>query len=303
VIISRKHINGVEVLTGENDHIKFEIVPAAGGKIISIFNKDLKKEFLWRNANLLLETHQPGADYDANFIGGIDELLPNDIPETVDSIAYPDHGELWTTPLNYELLQEKISVFGKLNLCGLYYKKTISLAHNLPLINMEYTIRNESNSDRNFLWKLHAALAIEERDKLITSASKAKVVDPDYSRFKDMNEFKWPVIENEDASIIPPKNNSIDFFYLYDIEKAEMDLLCKGKTNLFRYRYDKNIFPYQWYFASYGGFLNHYTAILEPATSMPISINEAKQLKQCTVLQPGQEINTLVQIYAGENIK
>jgi hypothetical protein len=303
VIISRKHINGVEVLTGENDHIKFEIVPAAGGKIISIFNKDLNKEFLWRNANLLLETHQPGADYDANFIGGIDELLPNDIPETVDSVTYPDHGELWTTPLDYELEEDRISVFGKLKLSGLNYKKTISLEANAPIINFKYTIKNESDSIRNFLWKLHAALRIEEGDRLLSGAKKGKVVDLDYSRFKNLNEFEWPFIENTDASIVPNKNNSLDFFYLFDIEKPEMDLLSNGGKQLFRYSYDKSIFPYQWYFASYGGFLNHYTAILEPATSMPISINEAKQLKQCTVLQPGQEINTLVQIYAGENIK
>ena len=125
MIISRKHINGVEVLIGENDPIKFEIVPAAGGKIISVFNKDIKKEFLWRNTHLLLEKLQPGADYDANFIGGIDELLPNDIPETVDSIAYPDHGELWTTSLDYELHEDRISVFGKLKLSGLrFVKKT-----------------------------------------------------------------------------------------------------------------------------------------------------------------------------------
>jgi len=303
VIICRKHINGVEVLTGENDRIKFEIVPAAGGKIISVFNKDIKKEFLWRNENLLLKTHQPGADYDANFIGGIDELLPNDIPEIVDSIAYPDHGELWTTPLDYELDEDRISVFGKLKLSGLYYKKIILLEASAPVINLEYTIRNESDSIRNFLWKLHAALTIEEGDKLLTSAKNGKVVDLDYSRFKSLNEFKWPFIENTDASIVPNKNNGIDFFYLYDIEKPEINLLSKGGKHIFRYSYNRQVFPYQWYFASYGGFLNHYTAILEPATSMPISINEAMQLKQCTVLQPGEEINTLVQIYAGENIK
>jgi hypothetical protein len=113
----------------------------------------------------------------------------------------------------------------------------------------------------------------------------------------------WPFIENIDASIVPNKNNSVDFFYLYDIEKPEVSLLSNGGKHIFRYSYDKKVFPYQWYFASYGGFLNHYAAILEPATSMPISINEAKQLKQCAVLKPGEEINTLVQIYAGKNIK
>lgn len=301
--ISRKEINNVEVFAGENDHIKFEIVPGAGGKITSVYNKNLDKEFLWRNADLLLESHKSGADYDSNFIGGIDELIPNDIPENIDGIDYPDHGELWTTALDYELLEDKISVFGKLELSGLYYKKIISLEDNSPLINIDYIVRNESGSTRNFLWKLHAALHVEVGDKLITSAKKAKVVDPDYSRFKMLNEFTWPDIENTNASLAPEKNNTTDFFYLYDIDASGMGMESNNGNHLFSYSYDNNVFPYQWYFASYGGFLNHYTTIIEPCTSMPISLNEAKRLKQCTVLEPGQEINTIVKIYAGENIR
>ncbi len=302
MLISRKEINNVEVFTGENDYIKFEIVPALGGKIISVYNNKLDKEFLWRNENLKLETHRPGADYDSNFFGGIDELIPNDIPENIDSIDYPDHGELWTTALGYDVQEDKIAVFGTLALSGLSYKKIISLEASSPVINLEYTIRNESTSTRNFLWKLHAALVVESGDKLISDAKKAKVVDLDYSRFKTLDEFTWPDIENTNASLVPDKNNTTDFFYLYDINTSRMCMESNKENHLFSYDYDKNIFPYQWYFASYGGFLHHYTAILEPCTSMPISVNEAKKLGQCTVLEPGQEINTVVKIYAGENV-
>ena len=52
------------------------------------------------NKDLPFSTHQPGTDYDSNFWGGIDELLPNDIDEKIDTIDYPDHGELWTTALS-----------------------------------------------------------------------------------------------------------------------------------------------------------------------------------------------------------
>ena len=302
MIFYRSNINEIETFIGENDHIKFEIAPTAGGKILSIYNKHLQKEFLWRNKNLMFETYQPGANFDANFFGGIDELIPNDIPENIDSIDYPDHGELWTTSLDYKLFEDRISVFGKLKLSGLYYEKTVHLEANSPVIYLEYKIRNETNFKRNFLWKLHAALAIEGGDKLVTGAQKAKVADPDYSRFMNLNEFKWPLIENTDASIVPFQNSSIDFFYLYDIEQAEMQLLSGKDNHLFSYNYDKKVFPYQWYFASYGGFLNHYTAILEPSTSMPLSVNEAKLMGQCTVLEPNEEIKTVVRIYAGENI-
>src|SRR5690606_19432776 len=107
---------------------------------------------------------------------------------------------------------------------------------------------------QNFSRKLHAALSIEQGYQLLSTAQKGKVADLDYSRFKKLSEFKWPVIENIDASIVPPKNNSIDFFYLYDIEKPEMNFANVNGNHLFRFSYDKNVFPYQWYFASYGGF-------------------------------------------------
>jgi hypothetical protein len=299
---SQRKINGIEVFTGENEFLSFEIAPAAGGKITSIFNKRLQKEFLWTNKNVRLEIHQAGADYDTNFLGGIDELIPNDIPETIDAIVYPDHGELWTTRLDHELLADRIAVFGKLKLSGLYYKKTVRLDSLGPIVHLDYRIRNESKTTRHFLWKMHAALRIEAGDQLITGAKKARVVDAAYSRFKDMDEFSWPFIEGMDASKVPERNGEMDFFYLYAAEEPEMSLVTGKGRHLFRYNYEKGVFPFQWYFASYGGFLGHYVAVLEPCSSMPMSVTEASREGQCTALSPGEELTTTVSIYAGENI-
>ncbi len=302
-MFSKKKINGIEILTLENEHLKIKIAPKLGGKIISVFNKPLNTEFLWSNKNLTLVQNHPGDDYDSNFWGGIDELIPNDIPENVHGIDYPDHGELWTTSLKYKTENNTVSLSGNLKLCGLYYQKEVSLDANRPIICMNYKIRNTSGQTRDILWKLHAALDIEQGDRLLTDAKRAKVVDLDYSRFMDQNEFHWPVIENIDASIAPNKNNSMDFFYLHDIACPEMGLITGKGKHLFSYLYDKKVFPFQWYFASYGGFLNHYVAIIEPCTNMPISITDAKEKSQCLTLKPDEELNTQVLIYAGENLK
>lgn len=301
MIISEYCNNEITIIRGENEQIRFDMAPALGGKIISVYNKVLQKEFLWHNGNLLLEKNEAGADYDTNFWGGIDELIPNDIPETIDGIAYPDHGELWTTSLQREVAGDKIIVSGKLPLSELYYQKTIWLDKGLPVIHLQYKIRNEASHTRRFLWKLHAALVVSAGDELTTPACKARSVYPDNSRFKTPDVFQWPVIENVNAAIVPPFNNSMDFFYLYDIPTPEMGMLSKEGQHLFKYSYDAAVFPFQWYFASYGKFNQHYTAILEPASAMPVSVNEASALAQCSVLAPGEEINTVVQIYAGPN--
>lgn len=290
-----------DILKLENDRIRIEIAPAIGGRITSVYNKQLNKEFLWHDKSCRLKQNNSGDDYAVNFWGGIDELLPNDIPEIIDGMSYPDHGELWTTPLDYVMESQRVVLSGVLPLSGLFYRKSIGLREHTPEVDTDYTIRNLSGSTRHFLWKLHAALVIEEGDRLITTAKKAKSVYPVTSRFSHAGEFKWPEIENADVSLVSPKNNTLDFFYLYGVRRGEMKLINDQANHLFRYTYDKKIFPYQWYFASYGGFLNHYTAILEPSTGMPVSVNEAMSLGQCAVLEPGQEINTRVHIYAGEN--
>lgn len=292
--------NNIECITLQNNFLLVVIVPAMGGKILSIYNKALQKEFLWTNGAAAFECHNTGADYDSNFLGAIDELIPNDIPENIDGIDYPDHGELWTTVLQYEIKEETVVVYGKLSLSGLFYSKTISLAGETPSIQLDYQIINQSGSTRHFLWKLHAALSIKEGDQLITPATSAKVVDAAYSRFKNQVEpFKWPHVSGTNAAIVPEKADSMDFFYLYNSSEGRMQLESQSGDTVFSYRYDTSVFPYQWYFASYGSFLNHYTAILEPCTTMPISVNEAIQQKQTAVLQPGEKIETSVTIYAG----
>ena len=99
---------------------------------------------------------------------------------------------------------------------GLYYEKTVYLDEKLPVIHNSYRIKNESGAKRHFLWKLHAALNIRPGDKIITDARKARIVDPAYSRFQNIEEFRWPQIEDTDASLIPTNDNTMDFFYLYN---------------------------------------------------------------------------------------
>jgi hypothetical protein len=146
---------------------------------------------------------------------------------------------------------------------------------------------------------LHAAVNIKEGDQIACFVGKAEVADTAYSRFNSLEPFTWPIIEGTDASIIPAKNGTMDFFYLYEIQKGEMSLISEKDDSKFTIIFDTEVFPYLWYFASYGGFLDHYTAVLEPATTMPISVNDAIDLKQCSVLLPGEMIKTRVSVYAG----
>ncbi len=297
--ITKLLVENIEIIRLENSTISIDVAPSVGGKIVSIYSKILSCEFLWTNHLLKIQRYPIGTSYDPYFYGGVDELLPSDITEIVQGMEYPDHGELWTMGLNYRIEGSALNLFNKLSLCELYYEKIITIDKSEPLIHIDYTIRNDAAAVRNFLWKLHAALQIGESDQIECFARKAQVVDPDYSRFKSTRPFNWPIIEDTDASIVPEKNGSMDFYYLFGNQKGEMSMISSRKGSRFTIFFDTGIFPYLWYFASYGGFLDHYTAVLEPCTTMPISVNEAIALKQCSALEPGKSIKTRVSIYAG----
>jgi hypothetical protein len=125
------------------------------------------------------------------------------------------------------------------------------------------------------------------------------VADPAWSRWKTESSFPWPFVHGERADLIPPADGTTDFLFLYDLESGTMGCRRHALKSEFSIYFDPKIFPYACYFASYGGLDSHYTAVLEPCTAMPVSVNEAIRLKQCSLLEADEDISTRVSIYAG----
>jgi hypothetical protein len=246
-----------------------------------------------------LERLAPGSEYDLNFFGGIDELLPNDLAESWDDIAGLDHGELWTSELSWSIAGDRLQLSALLPRCGLFYERELALSDRGPWLDCSYRITNRTTQRRRFLWKLHAALAVQEGDIIECPAHFGQVVDPAWSRFKGTAPFCWPSIEGCKANVVPPANGTMDFFYLFDLPAGQIALRRPGSALVFAYRFDLKTFPYAWLFASYGGFAGHYTVILEPCTAMPLSVREAAAVNQCSVLEPGEVLETHVEILAG----
>ena len=112
-------VDGTPVIRLESEFLKVDIAPEVGGRVISVLNKKVGQEFLWRNEALSLKKLSPGSEYDPNFYGGIDELMPNDIAEVINGINCPDHGELWTTALEWQNTDRALKLSGRLpDMCG-----------------------------------------------------------------------------------------------------------------------------------------------------------------------------------------
>lgn len=297
-------INDLPILRLENTLLRVDLSPRTGGRVLSLYHKPLAREFLWNNEGLPLRPCQPGDPYDPNFWGGIDEVIPGDLPETIDNLPNPDHGELWTLPLEAQIEGNSVLLEGKLPIWGLSYQKRVSLRPDSPWIDLDYRIHNATAERRAFLWKLHAAVRIAPGDRISCPAEWAVAADPQWSRWKDEQPFRWPSVEGQRADVIPAPDGTTDFLFLYGLREGRLSLLRPAQSLALSgcelsIVFDPLIFPYVCYFASYGGFDGHYTAVLEPATAMPLSVNEAARLGQCSVLGPGECLTTRVSLYAG----
>jgi hypothetical protein len=206
---------------------------------------------------------------------------------------------LWTLSLESRISGEALDLQGKLSRWGLLFRKRITLRPSAPWIDMDYTIENQSGERRVFLWKLHAAVNIHPGDTIFCPAQKAAIADPAWSRWKTKTPFSWPYIHTERADVIPEADGTTDFLFLYDLEAGSVGCRYPARKCELTLVFDKTVFPYVCYFASYGGFDQHYTAVLEPCTAMPVSVNDAARLKQCSVLEAEARLGTRVSIYAG----
>jgi galactose mutarotase-like enzyme len=288
--------DGIPLVRLENQTVTVDVAPAIGGRIVSLRDRRTGYEFLWRNPTLTLQALPPESPYDPNFYGGIDELLPSDLPETIDGIESPDHGELWTTPLTASAEGDTLVLSGPLPRWGLTYERRMRLNGDSSTLILNYRICNPTDTRRVFLWKLHAAMNIQPGDTIICPSSQAVVVDPDWSRFTDTRPFPWPTLNGIRVDTVPTAPGQADFFFLYDLKEGKMAWESHDRSRSFTYRFDNTVFRYAWYFATYGKLDGLVTGILEPCTCMPLSAPEAHRLGQCSELAPGQTLETQVEI-------
>ncbi len=292
-------VDAVTVARLENAQLQVDVSPETGGRVTRLYHKTLDRDFLWRNPRLALAPAPYGAPYDPNFYGGLDDVIPGDLPERIGDLDCPDHGELWTLPLQPERDGPTLRLRGQLPRWGLRVSKHFSLRPGASWLDVDYQIENVSGERRVFLWKLHAAAAISPGDQLDCPAATGSVADPRWSRWGAAAPFAWPLVAGQRADVIPPADGTTDFLFLSDLRAGRVGLRRPDLGAEFSLAFDPQVFPYVCVFASYGGFDGHYTAVLEPSTAMPLSVNEAARLGQCSRLAAGARLTTRVSLYAG----
>jgi Domain of unknown function (DUF5107) len=138
---TRWSFEGFPVLRLENEALTVDVLPDLGGKILQITHRTLGRSFLWHNPRQRLRRLPLGASYDDHFFGGWDELLPNDVVESIAGETLVDHGELWTTPLSAVVEGMTVVLSGLLPITPLRFEKRIALTGGKS-IEVRYKLEN-----------------------------------------------------------------------------------------------------------------------------------------------------------------
>ncbi len=284
----------------ENAQVVLTVFPELGGKVYDLIYKPLNRNILWHNSQVPLSRVEFGAAFDDVFMGGWDELFPNDEEAVFEGYEFPDHGEVWSIPWQCRPKQAGdeigllLEVMGPVT--GVHLQKSISLrAANPDRIYFRHRLEHRGTSAFPFLWKLHPAFRISPRHRIDLPANRM-LLDREYSTTPDTGvaEFDWPICGDRhgtsvDLRKIPPRDaDSTLFAYGTGLKEGWFALTDLERDLGFAYTFPEAIFPTCWLFASFGGWRSHYCLLIEPCSGYPYRLNEAVQKGTCPMLQPGQ---------------
>jgi len=295
-----------ETIELENSSVRAMILPQLGGKVWNIWHKPSDSQWLWHNPAVGLRVATADCSYDDNWVGGWEELFPNDAACEFMGRQLPDHGEWWSQSWEWQELEGSdwgvgVRLSRASSLTGTVCDKWITLDNNQPRLSIRYRIRNNGPEPLHFLFKQHLAINVTADHKIELPGGKLIPVDLDFStRVGGPGPFEWPWAETADGAPVdlsvlpPPELRHREFVYGYDLPAGWCGVIDTRTKVRFRLHFDREVFPYTWIFMTFGGWRDLYAVVLEPCTNMPKDLGDAHRLGQCASLLPQETMNATV---------
>lgn len=275
---------GLPVVVLENAALRLVVVPVLGGKILSLVDKATDVELLWRHPRLVPRPVPFGASYDDQFVGGWDELYPNDEPEELAGEPMPDHGELWTLPWHAATASEgdtaSVTLSTRTPISSSAVTKTLTLHAAEPHVRVDYRLHNTGTTPQPFLWKSHVAVAIETGARVDMGAETVLLHSFGRPRARGTEPtFVWPTLEAEglrhDMRETPAPDSGLAEFLIATAMREGFCEVSRPAAGVgLRLDFDLAALPSCWLFGSYGGWRGLHTLVLEPCTGYPLSVRD-----------------------------
>ncbi len=296
-----------KALVVENKFLRVVCLPEFGGKLVSLFDKRIHKEFLFKNPHNAFRHAQTGSDFSSFEACGLDDAFPS-----VDAgsilvgealVPYPDHGEIWSAPFSYTTGDDEITLTYTSGLLPYQYEKTYSLDEDN--LKIAYVIKNIGQFSFPCIWTLHCLLSYEEGMELILPDDTQEVVSAFASpRLGPLGiAYPYPMAQTPERGVIDfrkvdsPTMPCMEKFYIH--HKVTEGLCgvryCKSNTVLW-FEYDETKLPYLGFWKTLGGYRGDFNCALEPTNGFYDTIERARQNEACPELFPGEKLMFSIRI-------
>ncbi|MBD3883383.1 DUF4432 family protein [Phormidium tenue FACHB-886] len=283
----------------KNDTITLTVRPDLGGRIDQLRDLQTDREWLWHSPDYdpsQTRSLAVGDSFDQNWTGGWDEVFPNDAAGSFRGHSLVDHGELWSQ--TWDVVESSALSVHLTYACQtvpVRVEKTIRLHETQPEAEIEYLFQNTSDETLPFLFKQHAAIAIEQGDEILLPDCLIEPVDLGFSKIIGRQEkTHFPTAFGADGKVIqvqyaPPRSSQLqEFYYSSELAIGQCGIHNGRSQSALLMRFDTADFPFVWMFQSYGGWGDRYVVVVEPCTTMPYDLEIACQNGTAAQLQPQQ---------------
>ncbi len=163
-----------------NSFVSLRMVPELGGRIVSLVDREAKREWLdgWEQEEERRLWHPSDPhDYDTGPGAGLDECLPTVLADQLGEVTIPDHGEVWRTAPDFEVENQALKCCWQLDCLPLTFERRVFLEGDT--VRMSYRLHNRSTSKTPFLWAWHPLFRIEKGDQFIFEPTLTSCVTPE----------------------------------------------------------------------------------------------------------------------------
>lgn len=292
---------GPASLTIENRLLRVVVLPELGGRIWQISYKPLDADLLWHNPGTQPVPQPLGACYDDVWCGGWDELYPNDEASTLDGIALPDHGELWSGRWQAKVLDmHTMRLNFQTPLTHFFVEKELRLQGESARLAVNYRLTNCGVRAMPFLFKLHPAFAVSAAHRIDFPPMQVEL-EPDCPGTLEgaAARFVWPMAQTAtgplDLRLVPDASaKALRFFYGSGLREGWCGVTNTATMLAAALRFNPAFFQSCWLFATHGGWRDLNVAVLEPATGHPFRMQSMIDRGLACVLEPGETLETAV---------
>ncbi len=303
VSLDKSTWQGLGALTLENETLRTVVVPGLGAKIVSLFDKRNRLEWLVGPGSRPVKNVPYGAVFTEQDMSGWDEMFPTMVACLYPAqgewfgTPLPDHGEVWALPWTVEMGRAdavRLSVEGK----ALPYRLTRTLAYRSPAtLQMVYELENLGQARIPYIWAAHPQFVCGEEAEILVPSHVTEVcntIPATWGWGAPETRFEWPQsvsVQGQPVRIDRTGPASLrqarKFFVLPEIRVGWAGLVRQPAGDWLRLDWDPDKVPYLGLWVDEGALSHTTVAAIEPTTGFYDSLAVAWDRNEITVLEPG----------------